>query len=511
MAVYLPWITFFIGVLVGLLLTWLIMTGSKRDLQMNVAQLEEDLYRRDADLVACEEQCQVKEAEYKVQIKSLKSDLKACRAELKTLSADLETQNKDFETNAGELESLKKELNKLQAAAALAAVDTKSEEVETVFEVPEIDDFTKITGIGPALAARLSNAGIYRYVDLAQANPEELPDALGIQSWQKVEPKVWVAEAAVLARKPTQVQIGDDLTRLEGIGPTYATRLRASGITTFEQLANSEEETLNLIIGTPTWRRPPFKNWIAQARLAAAGDDKGLKALQDQLFSREGENLILITGVGPQSQEVLNKGGIHTYADLAGADPVDLSALFSAEEARKGDFEAWIAEAKLRAAGKRVQRKRTRSAELEIKEIMSCPQDLEQINGIGTIYEQRLYEAGVGSFWEAAMLTDEELAEILDVQDFQGVDLAVIKADALRLAGETGSMGRVWDGSEPDNFEPLEGIGPVLERRLYAAGICTFAALAKETKETLAEICHAPAFQKVDYGRWIEQAREQLS
>ena len=109
------------------------------------------------------------------------------------------------------------------------------------------------------------------------------------------------------------------------------------------------------------------------------------------------------------------------------------------------------------------------------------------------------------------MLPDAVLEEILEVQDFQDVDLAEIKADALRLANETVSLGRVWDGSEPDNFEPLEGIGPVLERRLYGAGICTFEALAKQTVETLEEICHAPAFQKVDYGRWIEQAREQLS
>ncbi|MFL7840515.1 MAG: helix-hairpin-helix domain-containing protein [Candidatus Promineifilaceae bacterium] len=512
MVVYLPWITFFIGILVGWLLTWLMMTGNKRDLQARVAQLENELHNRDADLVACENQSLEKAAEFKEQIKSLKTDLKTCRAELKTVTAELEARNKDFEASAGELEILKLELAELQAAAAAAALDSgRSMAVDVGFEVPEIDDFTKITGIGPALAARLSNAGIYRYADLAHADHQELPDALGIRPWQKVEPEVWVAEAAVLAEKPTQVSVGDDLTLLEGVGPTYATRLRASGITTFEQLAGSNEETLAMIIAAPAWRRPNFADWIAQARLAAAGDDEGFKALQEELFARQDENLVLIAGIGTQSQEVLHKGGIHTYAALAAADPADLSALFAAEEARSGDFEAWIAEAKLRAAGKRVQHQRKRAPELEVLEVRSCPQDLELIYGVGTVYEQRLYEVGIGSFWEVGMLPEAELEEILDAKAFQDVDLAAIKVDALRLAEETGSMGHVWDGSEPDNFEPLEGIGPVLERRLYAAGICTFEALAKQTKEYLAEVCHAPAFQKVDYGRWIEQAKERLS
>jgi predicted flap endonuclease-1-like 5' DNA nuclease len=511
MAVYLPWITFFIGIFVGWLLTWLILTGNKRDLEAKVAKLEDELHSRDADLAACEEQSKTKEAQYKEQIKTLKSDLKNCSTELKTVTAELEARNQELEASSGELVSLKTQLDELQALAAADAIGSRGETIDIGLEEPAVDDFTVITGIGPALAARLSTIGIVRYADLAQADPEELPAALGIQPWQKVEPEVWVAEAAVLAEKPPQVHVGDDLTLLEGIGPAYATRLRASGITTFAQLAGSNEETLGLIIGAPAWRRPTYDTWIAQARLAAAGDDAGLKELQAMLFSRQGDNLILIAGVGPQSQEVLQKGGINSYAALAAADPAALSALFAEEEARGGDFEAWIAEAKLRAAGKRVQRTRTRPPELKIQEVRSCPQDLELIDGVGTIYEQRLYEVGVGSFWEVGMLPEAALAEILDVQEFQDVDLAGIKADALRLAEETESMGRVWDGSEPDNFEPLEGIGPVLEHRLYAAGICTFEALAKQTKESLEQICHAPKFQHVDYGRWIEQAKEHLS
>ncbi len=510
MALYLPWITFFIGILVGWLLTWLMMTGAKRDLEEMVTQLEEDLSKRDADLAACLEENRAAAEDLKARIKALKGDLKTSAGELARVTAELAERDTALESCAGELASLRAQSDALQEAEAVVTLAEKRGATFEIREPGEVDDFTRIKGIGPALATRLSSAGIYRYADLAGAEAQELLDALGIEPWQKVEPEVWIAEAAVLAEKPPAVHAGDDLTRIEGVGPAYATRLRASGITTFAQLAGSDEETLTIVVAAPAWRRPNYGDWIAQARLAAAGDKAGLQSLQEKLNSRQGDNLSLIAGIGPQSLVVLSDGGIDTYAALAAAKPADLVALFEDESARAGDFEAWIAEAKLRAAGKRVQRTRSRAPELKVLETRSCPQDLELINGIGTIYEQRFYEVGIGSFWEVGMLPEAVLSEVLEVQAFQDVDLAAIRADAMRLAEETDSMGRVWDGTEPDNFEPLEGIGPVLERRLYAAGICTFETLAAQTVEALEEVCHAPAFQKVNYGRWLEQAREAL-
>ncbi len=45
---------------------------------------------------------------------------------------------------------------------------------------------------------------------------------------------------------------------------------------------------------------------------------------------------------------------------------------------------------------------------------------------------------------------------------------------------------------EPDDFTIIKGIGPVLDRRLKAAGIQTFAQLAELTPERMAEICERP-------------------
>jgi predicted flap endonuclease-1-like 5' DNA nuclease len=70
----------------------------------------------------------------------------------------------------------------------------------------------------------------------------------------------------------------DDLTRLAGIGPAFAGRLRAAGVTTYAALAASTPEALADIVQAPDWRRPDYARWIEQAR---AAQDLGSRRLTD--------------------------------------------------------------------------------------------------------------------------------------------------------------------------------------------------------------------------------------
>lgn len=159
-------------------------------------------------------------------------------------------------------------------------------------------------------------------------------------------------ELLVSDRPPAE----DDLTRLEGIGPAYAARLREHGIASFARLAESREDALAAIIQVPAWRQPNFADWIAQARLAVAGDEDGLAALQAALFSRRRDNLTLIGGLGPKYAAALQAAGIDSFAALAAATPEEVAAIASQAGLRSGNFGAWIEEAAQRAAGKRVAR-----------------------------------------------------------------------------------------------------------------------------------------------------------
>ena len=58
-----------------------------------------------------------------------------------------------------------------------------------------------------------------------------------------------------------------------------------------------------------------------------------------------------------------------------------------------------------------------------------------------------------------------------------------------------------------DDLTRIEGIGRVYDGRLRAAGINTFAELVAAGEARLQEIIQPQAWQRVNFGEWIEQAR----
>lgn len=74
---------------------------------------------------------------------------------------------------------------------------------------------------------------------------------------------------ATQAAAPAYMPNGDDLTRVVGIGPTYAARLQDAGIDSFDQLAATTADQLAELLAVPDWRRPDFENWREQAAALA--------------------------------------------------------------------------------------------------------------------------------------------------------------------------------------------------------------------------------------------------
>lgn len=136
-------------------------------------------------------------------------------------------------------------------------------------------------------------------------------------------------------------------------------------------------------------------------------------------------------------------------------------------------------------------------------------QKLAIINGIGEIFEQRLYNAGVGTYWEVAHLSDDDFQRMLRLSEWQmtAVDLDDIRSGAAQLAQETGTAGQLWEGETPDDFSRIPGIGKRFERRLYAAGIRTYRALAASTESELAALL-GPQVVQPDLRAWIARAGE---
>ncbi|MCX7853197.1 MAG: helix-hairpin-helix domain-containing protein [Caldilineales bacterium] len=141
------------------------------------------------------------------------------------------------------------------------------------------------------------------------------------------------------------------------------------------------------------------------------------------------------------------------------------------------------------------------------------PQDLEEVRGIGQAFANRLYRAGIGTFWELVHLNDAEWLAILQpaVAQRRRLDWDAIRQSALALAQTTDTVGLVWSGTRADDFVALPGLGKALARRLYEAGILTYEDLAQKTPEQLAAVFGVPPGGRFDYEAWIAEARRRVA
>lgn len=57
-----------------------------------------------------------------------------------------------------------------------------------------VDDLTKISGIGPAFARRLNEAGVTSYSDLAAMTADEVRERAKLSDWQG-DPDDWISQA----------------------------------------------------------------------------------------------------------------------------------------------------------------------------------------------------------------------------------------------------------------------------------------------------------------------------
>lgn len=85
---------------------------------------------------------------------------------------------------------------------------------------------------------------------------------------------------------PTPVTLEDDLTRIKGLGPKIATMLAGMGVTRFDHIAqwnDAEIDRIDAQLGRFSGRIRR-DNWVAQAKLLAAGDEAGFAGT----FGKEG-------------------------------------------------------------------------------------------------------------------------------------------------------------------------------------------------------------------------------
>ena len=160
----------------------------------------------------------------------------------------------------------------VEVAAVAAAGLAASDHPETPLEVAAVGeaeqaDWPEISGAVAEVAREIDEEPAEVRAEIA-----ETPETAGRFSSDALE-----------ALAPAK----DNLLRIEGIGRTYDGRLRAAGINTFADLVNVGEARLREIIQPQAWQRVNFAEWIEQAKLIIEGNEEELRLLQERLFKRK--------------------------------------------------------------------------------------------------------------------------------------------------------------------------------------------------------------------------------
>lgn len=103
-----------------------------------------------------------------------------CQQKVASLEAELSSSRKEFQSLQAKASQLESEKAELEARWTQARQELETTRTQTISPEPPIpDDLEVINGIGPVIAKRLNQNGIYTFEQLAAQTPEFLQAILG--------------------------------------------------------------------------------------------------------------------------------------------------------------------------------------------------------------------------------------------------------------------------------------------------------------------------------------------
>ena len=108
-----------------------------------------------------------------------------------------------------------------------------------------------------------------------------------LMAMYKQQPAATKAKRRTVPKKSTvkKSSNGDDLTKIEGVGPKIASLLKEGGYSTFADIADADASDINKILKAagPRFQVHDAGSWPKQAKLARDGLWDRLEEMQDKL------------------------------------------------------------------------------------------------------------------------------------------------------------------------------------------------------------------------------------
>ena len=204
----------------------------------------------------------------------VKNNSKSDSSDCSKLSAQLRVKN-------SEIESLKASLSKAENSKVASKAESAVSVASTT--APSIEEKVKKA---PATKKATTEKA---KVPAKKSTPKKTIAKDPAKKVTKTKKSAPVAKKADSAKKKVSTKkiLGDDLTKLSGIGPSMAATMAELGITSYKKLAAMDDDILRDMLEASGARlnnnKDAMDSWNEQATLADKGDFEGLKKLQEEI------------------------------------------------------------------------------------------------------------------------------------------------------------------------------------------------------------------------------------
>jgi predicted flap endonuclease-1-like 5' DNA nuclease/prefoldin subunit 5 len=439
------------------------------------------------------------------ELQPLRGQLEGTQNEHRESTARFEARIRELEGQLGVIPGLRSEAGKVGGLEAeIARLQAEIDRIRS----EKRDDLTKISGIGAVFAKRLNESGIHTFQQLHDTNDARILEIIKPEDWQKIEPGEWREDAGIFAAGGTpakRAKVNERLARINGIGDVYEHKLNEAGINTFAELAATSATRAAEITGAS---ETEAQLWITEADALAHGKRAGrererlvrgkLSSAEEELEKLRAELARRPAGasrdlfedlpvIGEAYQRRLYGAGIFSFEELAALTPARLHEIIGVDGL---DYELVLREAAKAARGEAISdaggsgRRRRRQRD-----------SLERINGIGVVYQRKLFAAGIETFEDLIAAGPDKLYEILEAD----LEFGPWITEAQGYASN--------EDQYRDHLEKVDGIGQVYQGRLFEAGVYTFEDLAAQSDDRIREIVQ-PGEREVEIGKWKLEAIE---
>jgi predicted flap endonuclease-1-like 5' DNA nuclease len=320
--------------------------GAETELANLRAQTSERATRFDADLGAL-----------RLRADGAETELTAVRSELSDLRVECGQKTEQLEITERELAQLRSDYAAMQSrgaggALAAGAAGLAAGELALSGEPGRAEKAERASADLRALLAERVHTLHLTEAELARLRAEVIEARSAAAEMEDELAQVIAAPTRAAPRLDVRAAAGeperDELILINGIGPVFEKRLNEAGILTFAQLAETPDERIVEIVKAKKWQAVDAPFWRRQARDFAAQKLAGAWTVS----ATQGDELILINGIGPVFERRLKNAGILTFAQLAETPNARILEIVKAKSWQAVDPDFWRRQAREFAAGR---------------------------------------------------------------------------------------------------------------------------------------------------------------